>query len=98
MPNHGWTTPEQLSWLMAKLPKYQEHGPTKSYLLFWPACFEVWFKEWPERLSVYPGIPLDQPLTTEQSTEVNAAIGVRKHVSNVIQITSVPLKRQSQCI
>ncbi|KAI6007061.1 hypothetical protein EDD15DRAFT_2358156 [Pisolithus albus] len=79
MPNHGWTTPDQLAWLMGKLPKYQEISELKNYSLFWPSCFETWFKQWPERLASYPDVPLDQELTAEQSTTVNNAILARKN-------------------
>ncbi|KAI5988586.1 hypothetical protein EDD15DRAFT_2371293 [Pisolithus albus] len=79
MPNHGWTTPDQLMWLTEKLPKYQEISEMKNYSLFWPPCFETWFKRWPERLALYPSVPLDQQLMAEQSTTVNNAILVRKN-------------------
>ncbi|KAI6096274.1 hypothetical protein EDD16DRAFT_1673815 [Pisolithus croceorrhizus] len=74
MLNHGWTTPDQLAWLMGKLPKYQEISELKNYSLFWLSCFETWFKQWPERLASYPDVPLDQELTVEQLMTVNNAI------------------------
>ncbi|KAI6096532.1 hypothetical protein EDD16DRAFT_1527955 [Pisolithus croceorrhizus] len=39
MLNHGWMTPDQLTWLMEKLPKYQEISKVKNYSLFWPCTF-----------------------------------------------------------
>ncbi|KAI6041795.1 hypothetical protein EDC04DRAFT_2601427 [Pisolithus marmoratus] len=74
MLNHGWMTPDQLTWLMEKLPKYQEISKVKNYSLFWPVCFETWFKKWPGRLVLYPSVPLDQQLMMEQSTTVNNTI------------------------
>jgi len=98
MPHHGWATPVQLDWLQAKLPSYQELSAKKNYSLFWPSCFEAWFKQWPERLSKFPGIPLDQQLTVEQSMEVNGAIKACKIVSGLLNPPPTPLTHLSMCI
>ncbi|KIJ09686.1 hypothetical protein PAXINDRAFT_17235 [Paxillus involutus ATCC 200175] len=78
MPNPGWTSEEQCEFLSQQLGAYQKYSEKKVYGQFWPKLFEDWFQKWPERLTVFPDIPINQSLTAEQQQRVSTSIKNRK--------------------
>jgi len=44
----GWTTKEQLDWLLEQVPKYlAARSKIKLLSPFWIQLFEGWFERWP---------------------------------------------------
>ncbi|KIJ10058.1 hypothetical protein PAXINDRAFT_157719 [Paxillus involutus ATCC 200175] len=74
MPAAPWTTPEQGEFLQDHLPTYLDHVEDKSYERFWPKFNTAWFTKWPERLVMFPDVPLETPLTLKQNEELGQAV------------------------
>ncbi|KAG2053532.1 hypothetical protein BDR06DRAFT_1008669 [Suillus hirtellus] len=75
MPPAKWTTMEQYQWLQEQLPEYAtlHNSEAKDYMVFWPKINLHWFCTWPERVILFPDIPIDVMLIEEQkATEIAA--------------------------
>ncbi|KAG1864823.1 hypothetical protein F4604DRAFT_1928632 [Suillus subluteus] len=74
-----WTTTEQYLWLQEQFPEYTTlHDGDKEYTHFWPKIYLHWFRRWPERAILFPGIPNKTMLKKEQQTAETHAEDSRK--------------------
>ncbi|KAG1842058.1 hypothetical protein F4604DRAFT_1939052 [Suillus subluteus] len=79
MPPAKWTTTEQYLWLQEQFPEYTAlHDGDKEYMHFWPKIYLHWFRRWPERAILFPGIPNKTMLKKEQQTAETHAEDSRK--------------------
>ncbi|KIJ10011.1 hypothetical protein PAXINDRAFT_16916 [Paxillus involutus ATCC 200175] len=78
MPNPGWTSEEQCEFLSQQLGVYQKYSEKKVYGQFLPKLFEDWFQKWPERLTVFPNIPINQLLMAEQQQSISTSVKNQK--------------------
>ncbi|KAG1722237.1 hypothetical protein EDB19DRAFT_1916781 [Suillus lakei] len=58
---------EQLAFMQTYQEQFLWCKADQNYEPFWAPFYEEWSKRFPERLEVFKDIPLDQPLTLEQS-------------------------------
>ncbi|KAJ7664546.1 hypothetical protein DFH06DRAFT_1127952 [Mycena polygramma] len=82
MPPAGWTTPQELEFLQAYMPRYITARADGTLWQFWPPMQEAWFRTFPEgpRLG-QAGLDADgnEPdLTPTEQTAVGTAIQERK--------------------
>ncbi|KAJ7886284.1 hypothetical protein B0H13DRAFT_2535231 [Mycena leptocephala] len=83
MPANTWTTPEQLVFLLERLPAYlkakenQKKVPLKR---FWAVLEEEWFARWPpeEELKLPARTPTSDPWTPEQTQALGDATKLTK--------------------
>ena len=80
MPQRPWALGEQHRFLSDRLPEYRIVQPTKVYTGFWPRLYEDWFKEYPERNTLFPGKPINEPLTDKEEIQLGSALRVRRGV------------------
>lgn len=80
MAPRRWTSQEAQAFVNTFYDKYQICQATKDYSTFWPPFFEAWSEKFPERLVVFPDIPLNQDLDIEQNAAVKKAYERRKEV------------------
>ncbi|KAG2128729.1 hypothetical protein DEU56DRAFT_915399 [Suillus clintonianus] len=78
MAPRPWTSQEAQEFVNTFYSRYQVCQATKDYSTFWPPFFEAWNEKYPERLVVFPDIPLDQDLDIEQKDIVKDAYQLRK--------------------
>jgi len=81
-----WTTPEQKKFLQDELVRYSSMS-AKEYAWFWLDFFQQWAQCWPERAVMFPELPLDAPLTSQQHSDLAGAVTKHQQVSYVNDIT-----------
>ncbi|KAG1864789.1 hypothetical protein F4604DRAFT_1928591 [Suillus subluteus] len=82
MGRHGpkpWATPEQESFLMARLPDYIKCQPSRQYDDFIVDTNFAFLAKWPERARLHrKGIPAEGLLTPQQTEIMKTALAKRK--------------------
>lgn len=76
-----WTTSEQLAWLDGRLPafiKAKALGQQADELVI---IRRDWFKEFPERVALFPQKTLDESLSNEEEKLLGEAVNIRTGVS-----------------
>jgi hypothetical protein len=84
---------EQLTFMQTYREQFLRCKADRNYEPFWAPFYEEWSKMFPERLEVFKDIPLDQPLTPEQSIIEAEAWNLQKQVCSLTLITFI---RQSK--
>jgi hypothetical protein len=84
---------EQLTLMQTYREQFLQCKADRNYEPFWAPFYEEWSKMFPERLEVFKDIPLDQPLTPEQSIIEAEAWNLQKQVCSLTLITFI---RQSK--
>ncbi|KIK34920.1 hypothetical protein CY34DRAFT_17381 [Suillus luteus UH-Slu-Lm8-n1] len=69
---------EQLAFMQTYQEQFLRCKADRNYELFWAPFYEEWSKRFPEQLEVFKDIPLDQPLTPEQTMIEAEAWSLRK--------------------
>ena len=79
MTGKSWTTEEQYEFLSLYLADFLEAQKNKQEsTVFWPQVFRDWFKKFPEREALFPGL---ESLTEEQESTLGEALKKRHVVS-----------------
>ncbi|KAG2133683.1 uncharacterized protein EDB93DRAFT_1254777 [Suillus bovinus] len=78
MAPHSKFTSEQLEMMEEYQEKYLECQAAGDYTPFWAPFFEDYHSRWPEREHLFPDIPLDTKLTTEQKVANANVVNTRK--------------------
>ncbi|KAG6913549.1 hypothetical protein DXG01_005981 [Tephrocybe rancida] len=78
MPSPHWFTPDQGTFLDAHMSTYREHMANGNYTPFWASLNEEWENDYPERLVLYPNLPLSVALDAEQIRLLGLAIEKRQ--------------------
>lgn len=80
MPRAPWATPDQETFLFARLDDYKSAQKKSCYTHFWPTLYEDWEKEFPTHEQVLPG--QDPNNLTEGDRQIlQEAIQERRNVS-----------------
>jgi hypothetical protein len=80
MAPKGWTTPEQHTWLLARMAPYLDAQKAKVLSSFFRGLFSEWHTQWPEPEPIRPA---NYILTATDKAEKRALIIARRSVSVV---------------
>ncbi|KAG1865121.1 hypothetical protein C8R48DRAFT_772824 [Suillus tomentosus] len=78
MAPRRWASPEEEEFVYTFYEQYQQCQARRDYSTFWKPFYEAWGAKFPERLVVFPDIPLDVDLNGEQKQIVSKVYKERK--------------------
>jgi hypothetical protein len=77
-------TPEQAAFLVEQAEIFKDAQDSKRLEPARAHLYKSWFARWPERLTLFPDLVIDAPLSDTQYNELTLAIKRRKRVSTLV--------------
>jgi hypothetical protein len=81
---HSWVSAEQEAYILEHYSNFMQCQAKQDYTTFWPPFFQGWFAKFPERMVVFPDIPINVKLSNDQKETVGAEIKAQQDVGVLV--------------